>query len=183
MEKDEEVEGMLLRQNQEKYYEFCRDLVPDVVGRNRFKARVIGAKPFMEVVTRSNEAFALLCFDNVLDICKEIVRRDCCVDNGVVVNFENQTRYTRGKNNRWCGEGTRRFNTLMKAVGLDRKERGFQFDVLFAQKEIIRMKEKYNSNQGKKGSGRKTANIAMEEIPWNDFEEYEMEDVANVMKV
>ena len=56
MEKDEEVEGMLLRQNQEKYYEFCRDLVPDVVGRNRFKARVIGDKPFIEVVTRSYAA-------------------------------------------------------------------------------------------------------------------------------
>ena len=68
MEKDEEVEGMLLRQNQEKYYEFCRDLVPDVVGRNRFKARVIGDKPFMEVVMRSDEAFALLCFDNVLKV-------------------------------------------------------------------------------------------------------------------
>ena len=69
MEKDEEVEGMLLRQNQEKYYEFCRDLVPDVVGRNRFKAsRVIRDKPFMEVVTRSDEAFALLCFDNVLKV-------------------------------------------------------------------------------------------------------------------
>ena len=73
VEKDEEVAGLQLRRNQEKYYEFCRELIPDVVGRIRFKARVV-AKLFMEVVTRSNEAFALLCFNNLLEVCKEKAR-------------------------------------------------------------------------------------------------------------
>ena len=56
-----------------------------------------------------------------------------------------------------------------------------QFDELYAKKEHERKEEDYHNKQGRKG--RATTDVAMEEIPMDDFGEFEMEDVANVVAV
>ena len=175
VEKDEEVSGMQLRKNQENYYEFCRELLPNVVGRNRFKAWV-KAKPFMEVVTKSDEAFALLCMNNVLDLCKETV----WAGDNKVISGKKGTKYTRsGKDVStslhcgWTPEGIRHFNKLGEAVEVDQKARGAEFDEFYKQKEKERMIGEYESRRTKKGAGRATTDLAIADIPFNDFKEIE----------
>ena len=167
VEHDEEVAGLKLRQNQEKYYELCREFMPDIVGRMRFKNGLV-ANPFMDVVTRSDEAFALLCLDNVMDTCKKIAREKCVnIGEGAISN--KSTRYTVGSSKRWSGEGHRRFNFFMMAVGEDRKERGSQFDEFYGLREKQRKDELYGEKPDMKG--RATTDVAMEEghYPWDDF--------------
>ena len=142
---------------------------------NRFKTWV-KAKPFMEVVTKSDEAFALLCMNNVLDLCKETVWAG---DNKVILGKKG-TKYTRsGKDVStslhcgWTPEGIRHFNKLGEAVEVDQKARGAEFDEFYKQKEKERMIGEYESRRTKKGAGCATTDLAIADIPFNDFKEIE----------
>jgi len=168
VEKEEEVAELQLRRNPERYYEICREFMPDIVGRVRFK-KGIAAKTFMEVVERSDEALALVCIDNVLDLCRERARADC-PDIGVGAISKKSTKYTGGPDKRWSEEGYWRFNILMNAVGVDRKERGSQFDKQYEKWDQERKEATYNNKQG--STGRATTKVGNENVrALNDFDD------------
>ena len=170
VEREEDVAGLQLRQNQDKYYAICREFMPNVVGRNRFKAGMVTKQPFTGVVTRSDEAFALLCIDNVLDICKEIAMAEYSNIGLGVIARDMKTKYTSDTDKRWTGgNGIDMFNALVMAVGMDRKERGEQFDKMYATKEQKRQEELHNKKWA--GKGRKTTNVAMEKDALDDIDE------------
>jgi len=89
------MEEFRLRSDREFYYQFCEEFISLVVGPVHFKSQSVANKPFNLYTTNGDEAFALLCLDNVLDICKDAVR-----SHGVTAStsrLPNNTLYTSGK--------------------------------------------------------------------------------------
>jgi len=80
-----------------------------------------------------------------------------------------KTKYTSDKDRRWTLNGVSRFNALMIAVEVDRKERGEQFDKMYATKEQKRQEELHNKKRA--GKGRKTTDVAMEKDALDDIDE------------
>ena len=56
---------------------------------------------------------------------------------------------------------------------MDRKARGAEFDEFYKQKEKERMIGEYESRRTKEGAGRATTDLAIADIPFNDFKEIE----------
>ena len=170
VESEDDVEGLKLSQNQDKYYEICQEFMPNVVGRIRFKAGMDSRKAFTEIVTRSDEAYALLCINNVLNVCKEIAMAEYSNVGLRVIARDKKTKYTGDTDKRWTGgNGIDMFNALVMAVDMDRKERGEQFNKIYATKEQKRQEEEHSKKWA--GKGRKTTNVAMEKDALDDIDE------------
>ena len=104
------------RKNREAFHWFLDNIASVVVGATAVE-QVKSVRSPTEWLSRSLEAFSLLCMENYFDMIKTQVGNKSCVSKPL------WTADGRGKrkNQGWSQEGIRRYNVLCKAVKRDRE--------------------------------------------------------------
>ena len=114
------------------------------MGRKKWKQR-FNKEPLEGFVSTTDEAFAIWCVENTLDICKSEATDETLNDDGrEKADGRHKKKADRGT--KWTSAGTstadgdgvtedgvRRFNDLLRMVRQDRRERGAEFDRWFLE--------------------------------------------------
>lgn len=144
---------VMMRVNRNNAYStFCNQVLSQVVGRNKWKMRGSSAS-ISEIATVSDEAFAILLFENnytLWNIGSVAIEDDPA---NVVTDVKPTAKYTLNgagtkKYKGWTDEGLLRFNKLAMLVHADRIRDKGKFEA--EQKQM-----KKDAEDGKKGKKRK----------------------------
>ena len=155
---DESMKSLIdkLRQDMNMYIWWAENFWPRVVGLEKWKLEVAsGNKKPSNVVTVSDEALALLLFENHFQSWK--LKSETSDDTGSqtssMTSDDSSTKYTRKNGSTkdgWSDDGIARFGQLMEKVTEDRAStNGTEFD------RLVQEKMKLQSNNGKRKKRRR----------------------------
>ena len=149
-----------LRKAEVEYCLVIDEMIQAIITSKKYKENRM-KNPMREWVSISDEAFLLLCLDNYAHVWRyEVLKWE-----GRVEEDEREpsaalfTGKTKGTKRSWGGKAMEVFNTTMKRIWKDRKERGEEFDELFLQNMELMYppKRKGDGNDGKEAGAQRPA--------------------------
>jgi hypothetical protein len=120
------------RRNRDTFHWFLDNIASAVVS-SRVVEQVKSMKTPSEWLTRSLEAFSLVCVENFFEMArKQVMNKDSRRNYQALYTADGRGKQ---KNQGWSQEGIRRYNDLCKQVRLDRERFPIEDEIYFNKKQ------------------------------------------------